>query len=229
MKRFFTITATVLMFATFAQAEEKIDGTFVATLATEKVCDAKCEAGECAAGCPIQAAMDALPKFTYQVGTEKTCCSEAAAKLAKEHDAPIHFVLSDKKFETKSVALVALAEATEKYVAAFATPKTCSVSGKTTVAGKELCCDVMAGQRAKLAKDAMAKVNMTYLVGKQACNCPNEAASLAKTSGDEQLFVVGKEKTCCSTTARLTLARAKYRAAVEALAKADAPADTDKS
>jgi hypothetical protein len=35
------------------------------------------------------------------------------------------------------------------------------------------------------------------------------------------LFVVGEEKTACNVTARLNLARAKYKAAVVALMKAD--------
>lgn len=227
MKQFFAIVTAMLLLAPFARAEDASE-VITITKAAEKVCDANCQK-ECAGGCPIQAAMDQLPKLTFQVGTEKTCCADAAASLAKEHAKPIHYVVGEKTFETKNVAMVALADATEKYVDAFATPKTCSVSGKTTVAGKELCCDVMAGQRAKLAKEAMAKVNMTYLVGEKECSCPNEAASLAKTTGTEQLFVIGKEKTCCGTTARLTLARAKYKAAVEALAKADTATDADKS
>ncbi len=45
-----------------------------------------------------------------------------------------------------------------------------------------------------------------------------EAATLAKSSGAKKEFVVAGEKTCCEMTARLNLARAKYKAAVEALA-----------
>ena len=219
MKLFAVLTSAVLFSASFVGAEE----IAVATADSAKVCDAKC-ASTCSGGCPIEAAMAKLPKMTYQVGKESTCCAQSAAKLAKDHDAPIKFVVADKTYETKNVAMVALADATEAYVKGFATPKTCSVSGKTTVAGKELCCDVMAGMRAKVAKEAMAKVNMTYMVGEKECHCPTEASTLAKTSGAEKYFVVGKEKTCCNTTARITLAHAKYKAAVEALAKADASA-----
>lgn len=228
MKHMLTIFAVCFLLTPFAQAEDATVSAIVLNEQAAKVCTAKCEGSECA-GCPIQAAMETLPKFTYQVGKEKTCCSDAAAKLAKQHEAPIHYVLGDKTFETKNVAMVALADATEQYVKAFTTAKTCATSGKTTVAGKELCCEVMAGQRAKLAKTAMAKVNMTYLVGDKSCNCPNEATTLAKSSKAEKFFVVGKEKTCCSTTARLNLARAKYKAAIEALAKADAATAEDQS
>ena len=150
---------------------------------------------------------------------------EGRSRVGQEARRPMKYVVGEKAYPTKQVATVALAEATEKYVAAFATPKTCAESGKTTVAGKELCCEVMATERATLAKKAMAKVNMTYLVGEKECHCPTEASTLAKSSGSEQLFVVAGEKTCCSATARLNLARAKYKAAVEALAKSDGPKD----
>ena len=87
----------------------------------------------------------------------------------------------------------------------------------------------MAGERAELAKKAMNKVEMAYLVGDKECSCPHEASSLAKTTGKDKLFVVAGEKTACSVTARLKLAQAKYKAAVEALAKADAPKTDEKS
>jgi hypothetical protein len=69
----------------------------------------------------------------------------------------------------------------------------------------------------------MEKVSMTYLVGDQKCSCPVEAAKIADQTGKDKTFLVGTEKTCCSVDARVKLARAKYLAAVEALAKADAP------
>jgi len=69
--------------------------------------------------------------------------------------------------------------------------------------------------------NAMKSVRLTYVVGDEACDCPHAAASLAKTSGKPKLFVVGNEKTECEVTARLNLARAKYRAMVEALAEAE--------
>jgi hypothetical protein len=38
-------------------------------------------------------------------------------------------------------------------------------------------------------------------------------------------YVIGEEKTCCNMTARLTLAKAKYKAAVTALVAADTAKD----
>ncbi len=224
MKRLISVLAALAM-ATAVQAEEAVE---LPGVDAKVASTAQCEAS-CSAGCPIEAAMAKLPQLTYKVAKEETHCSVSAAKLAKEHKADIKFVVAKKAYDSKGDAMMALTSATEKFVTDFTSTKECKVSGKFTVAGKELCCNVMAGQRAELAKKAMNKVQMAYLVGDKACNCPNEAASLAKTSGKEKLFVVAGEKTQCSVTARLKLAQAKYKAAVEALAKADAPKTPEKS
>ena len=189
-----------------------------------KTCSSKaCSATACAdgAGCPIEAAMAKLPKMTYLVGTQETCCPDAAATLAKESNSKIQFVAFKKNYDSKTEAMVALADGTEKFVSEFATPKTCAVSGAITVANKQLTCSVMAGKRAKVAKEAMGSVAMTYLVGTETCSCPNAAASIAKTTGVEKQFVIAGEKTTCSVDARVRLAHAKYKAAVTALAKLD--------
>ena len=225
MKRIVTALLACCFIASMSYAEElKVVGIELSKTATsaEKVCDAEC----CSKGCPIEAAMAKLPKMTYLVGKEETCCSASAAELAKKHDKPIQFVVAKKPFTAEAKAMAALAATTEKFVTDFAKPSHCETSGKYTVAGKELCCEVMAGQRATLAKNAMKKVEMTYLVGDKECHCPTEAATLAKKSGKDKLFVVAGQKTCCNIDARLKLAQAKYKAAVTALAKADAPAKT---
>ena len=225
MKRIVTAIFAAGLIASALSAEElKITGVALTKAsAGEKVCASEC-ASECSKGCPVEAAMAKLPKMTYLVGKEETCCSNAAAELAKKHEKPIHFVVAKKPYDNEGKAMAALATATEKFVADFTKTQHCKVSGKYTVAGKELCCEVMAGQRAELAKKAMKNVSMTYLVGEKECHCPNEAASLAKTTGKDKLFVVAGQKTCCNIDARLKLAQAKYKAAIQALAKADAPA-----
>ena len=83
-------------------------------------------------------------------------------------------------------------------------------------------CSKTAASMAKIAKEAMATVAMNYKVGEETCNCPNKAAALAKDSGAKQEYVIGDEVTCCSVDAKIKLAHAKYRAAVTALAKAQA-------
>ena len=49
---------------------------------------------------------------------------------------------------------------------------------------------------------------------------PSRGRQVAQESGKELQFVVGAEKTCCEKAARLNLAPAEYKAAVEALVKA---------
>lgn len=199
-------------------------------------CGEKCTAEACSAtqcdtskGCPIAAAMERLPKLTYAVGEKKTCCPKEAAKLVKESGGHIHYCVADKEFDSESDAQVALIEATEKFVAASTKPHTCPKSGQLTLAGRVQTCEKTAAHTAESMQQAMAKVKLTYLVGDKECSCPVEAGRLAKESGKEKLFVVGEEKTCCEKTARLNLARARYKAAIEAMVQAQAAAAKSES
>lgn len=199
-----------------------------ATAATGTACtDGACASKSCGADCkdcPITTAMKALPQMTFAVGETKTNCPKEAAELAKTANAAIQYVVCEKTFATEAEANAALADATDKFVAEFIEPKKCEESGKIKVCGKDLCCETMAAETATKAKSAMEKVAMTYLVGEKECSCPNEAATLAKESGNPTVFVVAGETTCCNVQARLNLARAKYKAAVVALMQAEAPA-----
>jgi hypothetical protein len=173
--------------------------------------------------------MKQLPQISYAVGEKKMCCPKAAEALAKESNGHIHYVVADKEYHKESKAKMALVEVTEKFVADFCEPKKCSVSGTITVAGKKACCPTTAAQTAKLVKQAMDKVSMSYLVADQACHCPVEAKKLASDAGKQVEYVVGEQKTCCDVEARLNLARAKYKAAVQALAQAEAVAAAEGS
>jgi hypothetical protein len=164
--------------------------------------------------------MERLPKLTYAVGEKETCCPKEAAKLATDSGGHVHYCVAGKEYDTESEAQTALVEATEKFVAAFTQPQKCSRSGQVTLGGQAQTCEKTAGQTAKLMNDAMAKVKFTFVVGDKQCSCPIEAAKLAEESGQPKTFVVGEEKTCCEKTARLNLARAKYKAAVKTLVEA---------
>ena len=120
--------------------------------------------------------------------------------------------------------LSALIDASEKLVAASTKPHTCPKSGQLSLAGKEQSCQKTASHTAELMRQAAAKVQFTYLVGEKECRCPVEAARLGKELGKKKLFVVGEQKTCCEKTARLNLARAKYKAAIKAMVEAQAVA-----
>jgi hypothetical protein len=233
----FVMALAVLAFAVDAQANcgkcgPKHAGAEKAAAAgcsAEKCTAETCSAAQCGSGkgCPIAAAMERLPKLSYAVGEKKTCCPKEAAKLAKDSGGHVHFVVGKKEFDSKSDAHAALVKATEKFVTAFTKPHSCPKSGQLTLAGHVQSCEKTAAKTAELMREAMAKVKFTYLVGDEKCGCPVKAGKLAKESGKEKLFVVGEEKTCCEKTARLNLARAKYKAAVEAMVRAQAAAKTE--
>lgn len=202
---------------------------------------ANCSAGACASGtcstvakcseggCPIAAAMEHLPKVTYAVGDKKVCCPQEAASLAKDSGKSIRYHVADKSFESEGEAQAALLEATEQFVAAFTKPHTCPQSGQVTLAGQAQSCEASAAQTAERMQKAMTEVKLTYRVGDKDCGCPVEAGKAASESGAQMLYVVGDQATPCEKTARLNLARAKYRAAVEAMVKAQSPAPQTES
>ena len=124
--------------------------------------------------------MAALPKMTYQVGLKETCCADSAAKMAEAIEGGhIHYVVGKKMFHDKGKAMVALADHTEKFVHTYVSTHTCSKSGMTTIAGQSMSCSQRAAKVAKVAKEAMKMVSMSYKVGGESCNCPNKAAASA--------------------------------------------------
>ena len=211
----------------------------VSTASTQDECPGKCpsqsavatvstqEDGKSCSQCPVEKAMANLPKMTYMVGKETTCCDKSAAKLAKKAEKPIHFVVGDKTYEKKDKAYVALVESTEAYVNKFTSPSKCEKSGTTSIAGTSCGCPVEAGKKAELVKTAIKDIKMTYKVGKETTCCDKSAGELVKKTGEKMAYVVAGEETCCNITARLNLAKAKYVAAVKAIAateKKTAPA-----
>ena len=188
---------------------------------SEAVATSADEKKTCCGGCAVATAMKNLPVMTYKVGEESTCCSESAAALAKKHDKPIQFVVAKKAYESKEQAYTALVETTEKFVNDFITPKKCDTSGKTSIAGSSCGCPVEAGKKAELVKKAVSEIKMSYVVDGKKCNCPNEAKAMAEKSKSKTTYVVGGKESCCNLEARLNFAKAKYAAAVKALATAD--------
>lgn len=188
------------------------------TAGTEKTCDG----GACPISTAVAKSMESLPKMTYLVGKESTCCSTSAAALAKKSGDAIQFVVGKKTYSDKGKAMDHLIKDTETMLTSFTTPTTCSKSGMTSIAGEECGCKVMAGTLAKKVKSAADGVKMSYLVGTEACSCPTTSAAMAKKKGVDRTFVIGETKTTCSKTARLELARARFAAAAKAAAEANA-------
>jgi hypothetical protein len=157
--------------------------------------------------------------LVYQVGDQTTCCGEHAAKLATANGAPVEFVVH-QVYQNETAATLALAEETEALVKQLATPVHCKVTGLTTLGGKNLKCSNEAAEMAQLVKAAMDTVTVSYKVGDKQCQCPVEAKELSEKVKADVVFLVNGEQTGCATQQRVTAARAKYRAALEALAKA---------
>jgi len=213
-----------------AVAEKSCPGCPSSTaVATEKSCSgcpsttavAAAKTEETCSECPVAAAMKNLPAMTYKVGETATCCSDSAAKLAKEHDKPVHFVVGAKTYEQKQEAYTALVESTENFVNEFVTPSKCEKSGKTSIAGTSCGCPMEASKRTELVKKAIGEVKMTYVVGEKECNCPTQAKTLAAAADAKTTYKVAGKATCCNMEARLNLAKAKYAAAVKALASTE--------
>ena len=186
------------------------------------------EEGSCSKGCSsgeVDTAMAKLPKMSYVVAGESVCCPHAAEAMAEAKSEAIEYVVGEEKFETKQAAFTSLVEQTEAMVEEFTTPCKCEESGTTTIAGTKCNCPVKAGETTELVKKAVSEVHMAYAVGDETCNCPNKAAEMAKEAGVEKTFVVNGEKTSCEMTARLNLARAKYKAAVAAMVAQSQPAE----
>jgi hypothetical protein len=220
----FAVAACLTATSSFAQetaVSPKVMAEKLDSGSTAKTCCSEKES--CDGECPISAAMASLPKMSYKIGEESTCCAHSAQSLAEKHNAPIHYVVAETAYTDKSEAMTALVEKTEAALAAYTTPSVCEKSGTTTIAGEKCSCPMKAASHTKLVQEAVKAVSLSYVVGEETCNCPMKAKELA-AGGAEMKYVVGDEETCCEMTARLNVARAKYKAAVEALTKAQASA-----
>jgi len=151
------------------------------------------------------------------VGNEALCCEESAKAAAVAAKTKLVYLVGIEKFDSSDKAFVSLIDQTEKFVTAFATPSTCKISGATTVAGETMTCTVRAGEVVSKVKKAMDSIAISYKVGEKSCSCPVEAKALAANKNVKTFFVVDQEETECELTARLNLARAKYKVALKAM------------
>ena len=217
--RLFTLVAMVALMTSSATAQEEAKECAKCP-ASSSLTSVQQEEGECQE-CPVMtAALAKLPKMTYKVGEEATCCSKSAATMAEKNSQPVRFVVGDKTFEDKTAAYTALVDSTESFVSEFTTPHKCEKSGKTTLAGQSCDCPVSSAKYAEQVAAAVKTVSMKYKVGEESCGCPNQAAAMAKAGDAKVQYVVGEECTECEMTARISLATAKYKAAVAAINKA---------
>ena len=100
----------------------------------EKECKVAATASECAS-CPLAKAMDALPKISYIIAGEASACAKSATAAA-EGGKEVKYIVAGKELCCPTAAKDAQVEATEKFVASFASIHACEASGKTFVGNK---------------------------------------------------------------------------------------------
>jgi hypothetical protein len=189
----------------------------------EKECKVAATASECAS-CPLAKAMDALPKISYIIAGEASACAKSATAAA-EGGKEVKYIVAGKELCCPTAAKDAQVEATEKFVASFASIHACEASGKTFVGNKGYDCSQHASTIALAAKQAMDGVKTVLLVGDKEFCCPTAAGEAAEKDGAKVTYVVAEEKTQCAKTNRMNVAIAKYKAAIQAIAKAEAPTE----
>jgi hypothetical protein len=174
---------------------------------------------QCAEGktCCMAEAMKKLPAMTYKVGTETTCCSATASKMAEKSAAAIHYVVASEEFECKEKAYTALVEKTESFVTAFVNPAKCQASGQTTVCDKSFACSDAAAKQSEVVVNAIKDIKVGYQVGGKKAGCINCAKTMAEKENAPIEYVVNGQSTKCELHARLMAAQAKYVTAVKAL------------
>ena len=201
------ITFVGMLFA-FAEAKEKC----------EKTCDVAAKS-DCES-CPVAVAMEAVPKISYVIAGEASACAKSA-ETAKTAGKEVKYVVAGKELCCEKMASDAHVDAVETFVGKFASAHSCDTSGKTYVGTKGYACSQHASTVAAVAKKAMDGVKVTHIVaGKEYC-CPDEAGKVAKEAGAKVTYAVADEKTECAKTSRMTVAVAKYKAAIQAIAKAE--------
>ena len=214
------ISGLALASFSFAVAEE-----------AAKQCEKECKTvakSECAT-CPLAKAMEALPKISYIIAGDASTCAKSASTAA-EAGQEVKYVVAGKELCCPTAAKDAHVEAVETFVASFASTHACEGSGKTFVGNKGYECGQHASTIAAVAKKAMNGVKTVHLVGDKEFCCPTAAGEAAEKEGAKLTYVVAEEKTQCSKTNRMNVALAKYKAAIQAIAQAEAPvAETSQS
>ena len=211
------------------------------TVAGGKSCDpAACAKKGCdPSQCSSAMACCSAPKMAYKVGSDMTCCSKTAHKMAKANGSEIKFVVAGKEYCNKPDAMTAYGEALESYLGNMTTVRymaggkcvSCPMEAeglakksdgtvKYCVGSFQFDDEKRAALAAEAGKAAAHKVKMTMMVdGKSYC-CSKSAKTACDKSGKSCTYVVGDNcKTECKVTAQVELAKARIDAARDAINK----------
>ncbi len=162
-----------------------------------------------------------FPRLAYMVGDERIGCPKTAAKLAKEKNVAIRYVVGDQVFDEKPAALAAQTEVLEDFLGSI-------LSVKYAVGDKCVGCPQAAEQMAR-----QAGTSVKYRLGsfvfddqptaEQAAAKARQAADAVEMkvdNGDVTRYKVGKLVTTSKTIASYQLAIERIKAALDALESA---------
>jgi hypothetical protein len=182
----------------------------------------------------VQAILARLPHVVYKVGDETIGCEKSAEAMAEKTGKPIQYIIGEEVLDSHCAAEVRLTEILDAQIESFTAMQFavgdetvgCPVTAKAMaekkkaemsyrVAGVDFKSQEQASKAAELVSDAVDHVKLSYKVGEESFCCDRMAGMKAKETGKSMTFVVAGEETSCDKHAKLLLAQAKIKAAIE--------------
>lgn len=214
------------------------DGTAAATSLVSNTDGASCTTTcDGSAKTPAVSLVSFMPKMTYNVAGENTCCPKAAAAMASEKHDQIHYVVNNVSYDTKAEAMGAHMKQLNAYMMDLVRIQY-AVDGECVAcptAAKELAsaCESKKMQykvgpatfdsaEAAIAASVMAynaahNVSMTYAVGDETTTCSVSAKEMAQKANCSVEYVVNGQRTNCAKTAGYLKTVASVESALKAL------------
>lgn len=222
----------------------------VCSEADKAACIAKGE--ECATACATacegepNAAQASLvgymPKMTFKVGDESTCCPKTAAALAKKSNDHVHYMVNNVSYDDKAEAMGAHAKQLHNYMmdlvriqyavngecvacpdSAKAMAASCTSKNLQYKVGPATFDSAEAAIKASvMAWNAAKNVSMQYAVGDEVTTCSKSAGAMADKASCSVEYVVNGQRTNCSKTAKYMQTVASVESALKALETASA-------
>lgn len=178
-----------------------------------------------------------MPKMSYRVSGEDTCCPKTAETMAKEHNGSVNYVVNNVAYDTKPEAIEAHAAQLKAYMmdlvriqyAVDGECVPCPTAAKEKAASCEskkmqyrvgpasFDCAEKAIAASVMAYNAAKKVSMQYAVGEDTTTCSVGAKTMAKKANCSVEYVVNGKRTNCSKEAGYLQTVASVESALKAL------------
>ncbi len=183
------------------------------------------------------AVIEKLPKLTYKIGEEKTCCAKMAAGVAEKSGKPVQYVVGEEVFSTEADARVKLTTLLEQEAEAmqamqYAVGNDCmrcpmtakkaaqEKQGKVAyrVGGVDFDSEPKAQKAVELVAEAAGNAKLSYKVDGQSFCCDKMAGVKVKETGKPMTYVVAEQEVQSEGEAKLLLTQTKIRLIVETAA-----------